>query len=161
MMVTRHMRDLSEQTRRGAGWISKRTTAGSPGNWKRRSDLGLAIPKGSRSLRGSLSDLPHGAHIALGIFLPFIANKLGACLRNGVMNNVDQFNKGGFSLWWSFFWLQAISYAWAVVSLLGIFLHSKRLSELGDTLSGILLRIALLTAAAQCVLRVFRRVKSR
>jgi hypothetical protein len=77
------------------------------------------------------------------------------------MNNVDQFNKGGFSLWWSFFWLQAISYAWAVVSLLGIFLHSKRLSELGDTLSGILLRIALLTAAAQCVLRVFRRVKSR
>ena len=45
------------------------------------------------------------------------------------MNNVDQFNKGGFSLWWSFFWLQAISYAWAVVSLLGIFLHSKRSSS--------------------------------
>jgi hypothetical protein len=57
--------------------------------------------------------------------------------------------------------LQAVFYAWAVASLLGFFLHSKRFSELGNMLSDIFLYIVCLTAVVQGVLRVFRRVKSR
>jgi hypothetical protein len=77
------------------------------------------------------------------------------------MNYLNRFNQGGFSLWWTRWWLQAIFYAWAVASLLGFLLHSKRFSELGNMLSDIFLCIVLLTAAVQGVLRVFRRVKSR
>jgi hypothetical protein len=69
------------------------------------------------------------------------------------MNYLNRFNQGGFSLWWTLWWLQAIFYAWAVASLLGFLLHSKRFSELGNMLSDIFLCIVLLTAAAQGVLR--------
>jgi hypothetical protein len=77
------------------------------------------------------------------------------------MNYFDRFNQGGFSLWWSLRCLQAIFCAWAVASLLGLFLHSKRLSELGYMLSDTLLYIVLLTAVVQSVLSVFRRIRSR
>jgi heme/copper-type cytochrome/quinol oxidase subunit 4 len=77
------------------------------------------------------------------------------------MNYLERFNQGGFSLWWTLRWLQAIFCAWAVVSLLGFFLHSKRFSELGYMLSDTFLYIVLLTAVVQGALWVFRRVRSR
>jgi hypothetical protein len=77
------------------------------------------------------------------------------------MNYLNRFDRGGFALWWTLWWLQAVFYAWAVASLLGFFLHSKRFSELGNMLSDIFLYIVCLTAVVQGVLRVFRRVKSR
>jgi hypothetical protein len=77
------------------------------------------------------------------------------------MSYFNRFDQGGFSLWWTLWWSQAIFYAWAVASLLGFFLHSKRLSDLGHMLSDIFLYIVLLTAAAQGVMRTVRLVKSR
>ena len=70
--------------------------------------------------------------------------------------NFNRFNHGGFALWWTLWWLLAIFYAWAVASLLGVFLHSKRLSELGNILSDIFLYTALLATAAHAALRVLR-----
>jgi hypothetical protein len=69
----------------------------------------------------------------------------------------NRFNQGGFALWWTLWWLAVIFYAWAVASLLGVFLHSKRLCELGNMLSDIFLYTALLATVAQGVLRFFRR----
>jgi hypothetical protein len=73
------------------------------------------------------------------------------------MKYFNRFNQGGFALCWTLWWLGVILYAWAVASLLGVFLHSKRLSELGNVLSDILLYTALLATAALGVLRFFRR----
>ncbi len=36
------------------------------------------------------------------------------------MNYLNRFNQGGFSVWWTLWWLQAIFYAWAVASAVGI-----------------------------------------
>jgi nitrate/nitrite transporter NarK len=69
----------------------------------------------------------------------------------------NRFNQGGFALWWTLWCLAVIFYAWAVASLLGVFLDSKRLCELGNMLSDIFLYTALLATAAQGVLRFFRR----
>jgi hypothetical protein len=106
-------------------------------------------------------DLPHGVRSWPAYSFPFNAHKLGAChVRRRCMNYLNRFNQGGFSLWWTYWSLQAIFYAWVVASLLGFFLHSKRFSELGNMLSDIFLYIVLLTAVVQAVLRVFRQVKS-
>jgi hypothetical protein len=80
--------------------------------------------------------------------------------KEGRVTYVNRFNKGGFSLWWSLRWLEAIFCAWAAAALLGFFLQSKRFSELGNMLSDIFLCTVLLTVAAEGVLRVFRRGKS-
>jgi hypothetical protein len=74
---------------------------------------------------------------------------------------MNRFNQGGFSLWWTLWWLQAIFCAWAVTGLLGFFLRSKGLSELSNTLSNIFIYVVILTAVVQGALWLVRPVKSR
>jgi hypothetical protein len=77
------------------------------------------------------------------------------------MNCLNRFNQGGFSLWWTLCWLQAIFGAWAVTGLLGFFLDSKGFNELSNTLSNVFIYVVILTAVVQGALWLFRPVKSR
>ena len=77
------------------------------------------------------------------------------------MNSLNRFNQGGFSLWWTLWWLQAIFCAWAVTKLLGFLLHSNGLSELSSMLSDIFIYVVILAGAVQGTLWLFRPVKSR